>query len=233
MSKKNLDLFLAPHLPKHLQYPLITMIWCICVLIFDVVILKQFYFLLVIFFFEFFMIFPRNACFLCAMCGNVTALFSFAPKYTVQNPLWKRQLCHELINLMIKNNLLHKSGAKSTLCSVAMKGFPLSSHIFIRTWRFVFAVTWCLSATSMYLFVSYNDHGMKSETSGVIWHVTLEYKIQLVNCELSLYFSLERSSLLDIRAIDAYIFWSSLFFPLSHAKLPFSIKFPDLISRFR
>ena len=49
-------------------------------------------------------------------------------------------------------------------------------------------------------------------------------KIQLVNGELSPYFSLERSSLLDICAIDAYIFWSSLFSPLSHAQLPFSIK---------
>ena len=76
----------------------------------------------------------------------------------------------------------------------------------------------------MYLSVSSNDPGMKSETYGVMWHVDPEYKIQLVNCKLSPYFSLERSSLLDIRAIDAYILWSSLFLPLLHARLPFSLK---------
>ena len=65
---------------------------------------------------------------------------------------------------------------------------------------------------------------MKSETSGVMWNVAPESKIQLVNCELSPYFSLLRSSLLDIRAIDTYIWWSSLFFPLSHERLPFSLK---------
>ena len=35
-----------------------------------------------LFFFDFSLIFPRNACFLCALYGKVTALFSFAPKYT-------------------------------------------------------------------------------------------------------------------------------------------------------
>ena len=72
--------------------------------------------------------------------------------------------------------------------------------------------------------VSSNDTGMKSETYGVMWHVAPESKIQLVNCELSPYFSLERSSLLDICAIDAYILWSSLFLPLFHARLTFSFK---------
>ena len=38
-------------------------------------------------FFDFSMIFPRNACFLCSLGGNVTAFFSFVPKYTVQNTL--------------------------------------------------------------------------------------------------------------------------------------------------
>ena len=65
---------------------------------------------------------------------------------------------------------------------------------------------------------------MKSETSDVMWHADTEYKIQLVNCELSPQFSLERLSLLDIRAIDAYILWSLLFLPLSHALLTFSLK---------
>ena len=125
---------------------------------------------------------------------------------------------------MIENNLLHKSGAKSTLCNVAMKGFPLLSFVFICAWPFCFTVTWCLSATSMYFSVSYNDTGMKSKFSGVMWHVAPEYKIQLVNCELSSKFSFEHSSLLDIRAIDAYILWSLLFLPLLHARLTFSLK---------
>ena len=50
-------------------------------------VLEQFYFCLVIFFvFDNFLISPKNACFLCALCGNVTAFFSFSLKYTVQNP---------------------------------------------------------------------------------------------------------------------------------------------------
>ena len=68
------------------------------------------------------------------------------------------------------------------------------------------------------------DPRMKSETYGVMWHNAPESKIQLVNCELSSYFSLERSSLLDIRAIDAYILLSYLFSLLLHTRLPFSLK---------
>ena len=30
---------------------------------------------------------PKNACFLCALCGKVTKIFSLAPKYTVKNSL--------------------------------------------------------------------------------------------------------------------------------------------------
>ena len=144
------------HIPRHWQYPQVIMTWWICVLIFDVVILKQFYFLPVIVFLDISLIFPRNASFLCALCGKVTALFYFAPKYMVKNPLWKRQVCPEFINVMSENNLSHKSGAKSTLCNVAMKDFPLSSYICIRTWPFCFAMMWCPSATSMYLSVSFN-----------------------------------------------------------------------------
>ena len=88
------------------------------------------------FFFDVSLIFPKNVCFLCTLCGNVTAFFSFAPKYTVQNPLWNKQLCPEFINVMIENYLSHKPGAKSTLCNVAMKVSPWLSHIFIRTWPF-------------------------------------------------------------------------------------------------
>ena len=152
--------------------------------------------------------FPVKARFLCALCGNVTTFFFSAPNYTVQNPLLKRQVCPAFINVTIENNLSYKSGAKSTLYNVAMNVFPLLSHICIHTWHFCFAVTWCPSATSMYLSISSNDPGMKSETSGVIWHVAPESKIQLVNCELSPYFTIWCSSLLDIRAIDAYILWS-------------------------
>ena len=76
----------------------------------------------------------------------------------------------------------------------------------------------------MYLSVTSNDPVMKSETYGVMWHVAPESKIQLVNCELSPYFSLERSPLLDICAIYVYILWSSLFSPLLHARLPLSFK---------
>ena len=132
MCKKDLGLLLDLHLPTHYKYPQLTRIWWICVLIFDVVVLKQFYFLLVIcFFFDFSMIFPRNTCFLCALCGKVTALLSFHPKYTVQKTFWKRQVCPEFINVMIENKQSHKAGAKSTSCNVAMKVFLLSSHIFI------------------------------------------------------------------------------------------------------
>ena len=114
-----------------------------------------------LFFFDFSMIFPRKACYLCALCGSVTALFSSAPKYTVQNPLWKRQVCPEFINVIFENNQSRNSGSKSTLCNVAMNFFPLSSHIYIRTWPFCFAVTWCPSKTSMYLSISSNDPRMK------------------------------------------------------------------------
>ena len=64
-----------------------------------------------LFFFDLFLIFPVKACFLCALCDNVTAFLLSAPKYTVQNPLWKGQVCPEFINVTIKNNLLHTSGA--------------------------------------------------------------------------------------------------------------------------
>ena len=76
----------------------------------------------------------------------------------------------------------------------------------------------------MCLFVSYNDPEIKSETSGVMWHVAPETKIHLVNCELSPKFPQGHLSLPEMRAIDAYIFWSLLFSLLSHARLPFSLK---------
>ena len=121
MWKKGLDLFLAKYLSEHYQYPQPTMIWWICDLIFWCNNSKEIFFLDGIS--------PKNACFLCAFCGNVTAFFSFVPKYTVQNPLWNKQVCPKFINVIIENNLLHKSGAKSTLCNLAMKGSLLLSYI--------------------------------------------------------------------------------------------------------
>ena len=134
-----------------------------------------------LFFFDTSWIFPLKACF---SVHYVIMLLPFpfsAPKYTVQNSLWKRHVCPAFINVMIENNLSHKSGARSTLYKVAMKVFTLLSHICIRTDTFCFAVKWCPSATSIYLSVSSNDPGMISLTSGVIWHVAPESKIQLDN----------------------------------------------------
>ena len=74
------------------------------------------------------------------------------------------------------------------------------------------------------LSVSSNEPGIKYETSGVMWHVDLESKIQLVNCKLSPKFPLGKFSLSDIIAIDASIFWSLLFSPLYHARFTFSLK---------
>ena len=138
-----------------------------------------------LFFFDTSWFFPVKACFLCAICGNVTALSSFAHKYTVQNPLWKRHVCPAFINVMIENSLSHKSSARSTLYNFATNFFPLLLHICICTEPFCFALTWCPSATSINLSISSNDPGMKSVTSVVIWHIAPESKIQLVNCELS------------------------------------------------
>ena len=131
-------------------------------------------------------------------------------------------------NLKIKNKLPHRSGAKRMLCNVAIKRFPLSSHIFIWTWPICFAVTWCPSATSIFLSVSSNGPGIKYETCGVMWHVDPESKIQWVNCELSSEYLLGISSLPDICAIDAYIFWSLSLSPFPNsfwdARLPLSLK---------
>ena len=106
-------------------------------------------------------IFNKNACFLCTLCGDVTTFFYFDPKYTIQNPSQNKQVCPKFINVIIENNLSHKSCAKSTLCNVAIKGCPLLSHTFIRACPFCFAMTWFPSATSMCLTVSSNKPGIK------------------------------------------------------------------------
>ena len=72
--------------------------------------------------------------------------------------------------------------------------------------------------------VSYNEPGIKFETSGVMWHVAPESKIQLVNCEMSPKSPLGHSSLTYMSATDTYTFWFLLFSPFLHAQLPFSLK---------
>ena len=72
--------------------------------------------------------------------------------------------------------------------------------------------------------VSPNEPRIRSETSSVMWHVAPESKIQMVNFELSPKFPLGLLSLLDMRAIDAYIFWSLLFSLLLCAQLPCLLK---------
>ena len=145
-----------------------------------------------------------------------------------RNPLWNKQVCPKFINIIIENNLLHISGAKSPLYNVSIKVSPLSLHIFICTCPFYFAMTWCPSVTSICLSVSSNKHGIKPETCGTIWHVDTESKIQSVNYKLSPKYLLGIFSLPDIRAIYAYIFWSFLLSHLSKyfwdAQLPLLLK---------
>ena len=133
--------------------------------------------------FNFSFVLTKNACFICAMCGNVTALCSLSQNKNVQKSLWKRQVCLEFINTIMENNQLHKSGANRTLYNVAMKGFTLSSHITILTSPVCFTVTKFLSATSIYLSVSTNWPGIKYEISGIMWQVAPDSKIKLVSCE--------------------------------------------------
>ena len=55
---------------------------------------------------------------------------------TLYNVLLAPDLCDRLfsiINVMIKNNLSHKSGARSTLYNITTNFFTLLSHICIRT----------------------------------------------------------------------------------------------------
>ena len=85
----------------------------------------------------------------------------------------------------MENNQLHKSGENSILYNVSMKVLPLSSHIFIWTYPVCFAVMIFPFANSIYLSISVNKPGIKSEISGVVLQATLDSKIQLVGCELS------------------------------------------------
>ena len=115
---------------------------------------------------------------------------------------------------MTENNILHESGANSTLYNVSMKDFPLSFRIFIWASPVYFAVTKFSSATSIYLSVFLNEPGIKSKISGVMWQVAPESKIQLVSCKLSPKFLLGLYELEYIYAIDTYIVCYSLWYVL-------------------
>ena len=90
--------------------------------------------------FSFSFLFTKNECVLCALCGIVTKIFFLSLKYTLQNYLWNTQVCPKFIEVTTKNNLCHRSGAKSTLCNVAMKGYLLLSLIVMWIFPFCFTV---------------------------------------------------------------------------------------------
>ena len=85
----------------------------------------------------------------------------------------------------MERNQSHKSGVNSNFYYVAIKGFLLSSPIFIWTSHVCFAVKKMPYTTSMYFYVSINETSIKSEIYGVMWQVAAESKIQLFSCELS------------------------------------------------
>ena len=87
------------------------------------------------------------------------------------------QVCTKFIKVIMENIKLHKSGDNSTLYNTAMKGFPLSPHIFIWTSPICFSVTKFPSETSTYLSVYTNEPGIKYEIYGVMWQVAPESKI--------------------------------------------------------
>ena len=109
----------------------------------------------------------------------------------------------------MENNWLHKFGANSIFYNVAMKALPFLSHILIWSFPVCFAVAKCPSETSIYLSVSTNYPGIKSEISGVMWQGTPESKIKLVSCDILPKCLLGLSALEDIFAINAYIFCDS------------------------
>ena len=142
----------------------------------------------------------------------------------MQNPLWNKQVCPEFINVIFEISCRINLVPKVSCVTLHWKDLH-DCHTFLFVLDiFCFYVTWCPYATSMCLSVSSNETGIKSETSGVMWHVAPESKIQSANCKLSPKFPLGHSSLLDMRAIDAYIFCSLLFSVLLCARLTFSLK---------
>ena len=134
---------------------------------------------------DFSFIFTKNVCFICVVCDNVATFFSLSLKKTVQNTLWKSKVCPNLINVIMEINKSHKFGTNRMLYNAVMKVFPLSLWIFIWTPSICFAAMECPSATLIYLSVSRNETGIKSEIYGVMWQVTPESKIQVVSYKLS------------------------------------------------
>ena len=106
------------------------------------------------------------------------------PKEKVHNPLWKRQLCPEFIDLIMENKKYHKSGSSSTLYNVSMKGLPLSPQICIGTSPVCFSVTKLSFETSMYLFIYTSEPVTESQIYGVMWQVSPDSKIQLVSWKM-------------------------------------------------
>ena len=198
------DQFLA----KFFQYlrPVGTL--CTCVLISDKIIPEKFpfgafYFVTLTFHFY------QKYIFLCGLWGNITALFSLELKKSVQKHSWKIQVCNKLISVIMENNQSHKSGANSMLYNLAIKGFPLSSHMFVWISPCFFCCEKCPSVTSMYLSIWTSNPGTKSDISSVMWQVMPESKIQLVSYFMSPKYLLGISTLEDIRAIYTYIFCDS------------------------
>ena len=124
------------------QYLQTGMILYNCVSIYDAIIPKKHLFLgFFCCYFELSFIFTKNACFLCELCSDVNVLCSLSLKKTVQNPLWKIQVCPNFVNVILENIWLHKYGANITWCNLAMKGFPLLLLIFIWNYPVSFSVT--------------------------------------------------------------------------------------------
>ena len=112
--------------------------------------------------------------------------------------------------IYLLNNWSYNSGANSTMYNAAVRSLPLSSHIFIWTSSFCFAVTKSPYATSTYLSVYACEPGIKSKFFYVMLQVAPESKTQLISCEMSPKYLLELSALEDVRSKDTYIFCNSL-----------------------
>ena len=82
--------------------------------------------------FDFYFVLIKNSCFLCALCGNITAFCLLSLKITMQNPLWKMQVCPKFIYIIIDNNWLHKSGANSTFIQCSYEVFfIILTHFYV------------------------------------------------------------------------------------------------------
>ena len=131
MFWKGLGLPWAKYIDKHLQYlqPVVTL-WIFFLFSYSIILRKLF---LEFAFadFDFSFIFTLNACFLCALYGNVTSLFSLLVKKTMQNTSWTSQVCTKFVNVIMENNWLPKSGATCTLYHVVITGFQFFQRIFL------------------------------------------------------------------------------------------------------